>query len=206
VTRNIRDVELKAAPAPFLFFPTRQQFSVGNVFHVRVAGDPVALLPTLRRELAALDPAVNVFAPATYDDLIRHALWGQRTGAALMAAFGGLALLLTTLGIYAVMAHTVGQRTREIGIRLAIGAQSHAVLGLVLRRGVIVTGVGLLVGLAAAFAGTRYIRSFLYGVEATDPLTFAVIAGGLIVVALLACWLPARRAMKVDPLVALRAE
>ncbi len=205
VVRNIRDVELRADPAPFAFFPMAQAYSGGNVFHVRTAGNPSDLLPTLRKELQSLDPAVNLFT-IDYREIIRSALWGPRTGAVLMSVFGAIALLLTSLGIYAVMAHAVVQRTREIGIRLAIGAQAHSVLGLVLRRGIVVTGIGLLAGLAASLALTRYVGSFLFGVKPTDPVTFGVIGVLLTAVAFLACYVPARRATKVDPLVALRSE
>jgi putative ABC transport system permease protein len=205
VVRNLRDVELRAEPAPFIFFPVTQAFTAANVFHVRTAGNPSDLLPTLRAELQALDPAMSLFT-IDYRDLMKSALWGPRTGAVLMSAFGAIALLLTALGIYAVMAQAVAQRTREIGIRLAIGAQPQAVLGLVLRRGVLVAGAGLLAGLGAALALTRYIRSFLFEVHPTDALTFATVAAGLGLVALFACWLPARRATKVDPLIALRSE
>lgn len=205
VVRNIRDVELRADPAPFAFFPMAQAYSGGNVFHVRTAGNPSDLLPTLRKELQSLDPAVNLFT-IDYRDIIRNALWGPRTGAVLMSVFGAIALLLTSLGIYAVMAHAVVQRTREIGIRLAIGAQARSVLGLVLRRGIVVTGSGLLAGLAASLALTRYVGSFLFEVRPTDPVTFGVIGLLLTAVAFLACYVPARRATKVDPLTALRAE
>ena len=116
------------------------------------------------------------------------------------------ALLLTALGIYAVMAHAVGQRTREIGIRIAIGAQARAVLALVLRRGVTVVAAGLLLGLLVSLAVTRSIGGLLFEVDAHDPVTFAAIAAVLGGVALLACYLPARRAAKVDPLIALRTE
>jgi predicted permease len=206
VVRNVRDVELKASPAPFAFFPVRQQFSSANAFHVRVAGSATALLPTLRKELQALDPAVTLYGAITYEDVIRRGLWGQRTGAALMITFGAIALLLASLGIYAVMSHAVGQRTREIGIRIAIGAQARAVLSLVLKRGVLVAGAGLLAGLGASLALTRYLRAFLFEIAPTDPVTFAAIALALGAVALLACYLPARRATKINPLIALRAE
>ncbi len=205
VTRNLRDVELRADPAPFAFFPVRQVFHGNNVFHVRTAGNPTNLLPTLRQELQSLDPAVNLFT-IDYRDVIHRAMWGPRTGATLMSVFGALALLLASLGIYAVMSHAVIQRTREIGIRLAIGAQSHSVVGLVLKRGIIVAGVGLLAGLGVSLGLTRYIRSFLFEVSPTDPIAFAAVAVVLGAVALLACWFPARRATKVDPMVALRAE
>lgn len=206
VVRDIRDVDLKADPGPFAYFPLRQLFMPQNIFHIRTTGPATALTPTLRKEMQALDPAVTLNTGFTYDDIVRHALWGPRTGATLMSGFGLIALLLASLGIYAVMSHAVGQRTREIGIRIAIGAQARAVVALVLQRGVIVAGTGLLVGLAASLALTRYIRSFLFEVDPADPLTFTAIALILVAVALLACWLPARRATRVNPLTALRAE
>lgn len=205
VTRNMRDVELRADPAPFAFFPFAQVFNSSNVFHVRTAGDPSALLPTLRKELQSLDAAVNIFT-IDYRDVIRRTMWGPRTGATLMSVFGAIALLLASLGLYAVMSHAIAQRTREIGIRIAIGAQARSVLGLVLKRGVLVAGAGLIVGLGVSVALTRYISSFLFGVSPTDPLAFAAVAVVLGAVALIACYLPARRATKVDPMVALRAE
>ena len=205
VARDIRDVELRAAPAPFAFFPLNQLFESGNVFHVRTAGNPTDLLPTLRKELQSLDPAVTV-RTIDFGEILRNALWGPRTGAALMSVFGGIALLLASLGIYAVMSYAVVQRTREIGIRLAIGAQPGSVLSLVLKRGILVAGAGLLVGLAASLGLTRYIRSFLFEVDSTDPATFAAVALVLGAVALIACFVPARRAARVDPISALRAE
>jgi predicted permease len=206
VVRDVRDVEIKASPAPFAFFPLRQQLTGANALHIRVNGSAGALMPTLRKELQALDPAVTFYGLITYEDVIRRGLWGQRTGAMLMTTFGLIALTLASLGIYAVMAHAVGQRTREIGIRIAIGAQARAVLALVLQRGVIVAGAGVLIGLIASLALTRYIRTFLFEINPADPVTFAAIAFVLSAVALLACYLPARRATRVDPLIALRAE
>lgn len=205
VVRNIRDVELRADPAPFAFFPVAQAYTGGNVFHVRTAGNPSVLLPTLRKELQSLDPAVNLFT-IDYRDIIRNALWGPRTGAMLMSVFGAIALFLTSLGIYAVMTHAVTQRTREIGIRLAVGAQHRSVIGLVLRQGFVVAAVGVAAGLAASLGLTHYIRGFLFEVKPTDGPTYVVVAAGLALVALLACYLPARRATKVDPLIALRSE
>jgi predicted permease len=206
VVHDFRATELKAAPEPFVFFPLRQQYTSANAFHIRTVGRAEDLLPTLRKELQALDPAVTLYGAVTYREIIHNALWGQRTGAALMSAFGGIALLLTSLGIYAVMSHAVSQRTREIGIRIAIGAQARAVIALVLQRGLVVAGGGLLAGLVISLALTRYVRGLLFGVDPTDPVTYVVIAVGLGAIALLACYLPARRATQINPLTALRAE
>jgi ABC-type antimicrobial peptide transport system permease subunit len=126
--------------------------------------------------------------------------------ALLLSLFAGLALLLTAIGLYGVMAYSVIQRAQEIGIRVALGAQTGDVLRMVLRHGLKLTALGLSIGLAAAYALTRYMRSQLFGVKAADPLTFAGVALLLVAVALMACWIPARRATKVDPLVALRSE
>ncbi|MBA4138620.1 MAG: hypothetical protein C0518_15045 [Opitutus sp.] len=206
VVRDIRDTEMRADPAPFAYFPLQQTFHGNNVFHIRTATDANALVTTLRQELQSLDPAVDIFGARSVDESIRRAMWGPRTGAALMSGFGLIALFLASLGIYAVMSQAVQQRTREIGIRLAIGAQAHAVLRLILQRGALVAGAGLLAGLGVALACTSYLRTFLFEIEPTDPLTFAAIAVILSAVALFACYVPARRATKVDPLVALRAE
>ena len=124
----------------------------------------------------------------------------------LLSGFAGVALLLAAIGLYGVLAYTVTQRTREIGIRTALGAHRSNVIGLVLQQGMKLAGLGILIGLAGAFVVTHFIRSLLFGVAPTDPLTFAVIPVLLATVALLACWLPARRAANVDPMEALRCE
>src|SRR5262245_30815631 len=134
------------------------------------------------------------------------ALLFVRVGAALVGVFGLLGLMLAVVGLYGVISHSVSQRTREIGIRIALGARPGAALRMALKQGMILTLVGTAVGLAAAFAVTRLMGGLLYGVSATDPLTFIAIPLLLTIVALLACWIPARRAAKVDPMVALRRE
>jgi ABC-type antimicrobial peptide transport system permease subunit len=130
----------------------------------------------------------------------------MRLASTLVVLFGLLALLLASVGLYGVMAWMVGRRTREVGIRIALGAQAVDVLSLVIRQGMLLTVIGIGIGLIAAFAGTRVIRTQLYQVSPTDPLTFVLIAAVLAAVSLLACYIPARRATKVDPLVALRYE
>jgi putative ABC transport system permease protein len=140
------------------------------------------------------------------DARMADAMWRTRVGAWLLSAFAGLALLLTAIGIFGVMSQTVSQRTTEIGVRMALGAQSRDVLSLMLGRAALVTAAGIVLGLASALALTRLIGALLYGVEATDPLTFVSVAVVLGLVALAACYLPARRATRVDAVVALRSE
>jgi len=196
------------AVIPYAFFPLAQDsLNTGAItFHVRAAGEVSGQLPVLRRELQALDPAMPFANVTTVEENIRQGLWGARTGAALLTIFGLLALLLSALGVYGIMSYTVGKRTREIGIRMAIGAQARDVFALILGRGLVVAGAGIAVGLLGAFFVARLFRNLLFGVSTADPATFFAITGILSLVALLACYLPARRATRVDPLVALRSE
>lgn len=193
-------------PIPFLFFPQKQEFSTFGVIHVRTQGEPSAMVETIRKELQSLDANMPFNNVATIDDTLRQTLWGPRTGAKLLGAFGLLALLLASLGVYGVMSYTVNRRVREIGIRMAIGAQANDVMLMILNRGLLIAAAGLVFGLIAAYFTARYFQNFLIGVSAGDILTYAVIAGIFALIALLACYLPARRATKVDPLIALRSE
>jgi len=172
---------------------------------VRSNGDPRDLIPGVRREVAALDQNLpSNMQPLT--DNLRVILWPARMGAIILGIFGLLGLVLAAIGIYGVMSYMVARRTREIGVRMALGAQAGDVLKLVVRQGVRLALIGTAAGLALAFAATRLMRSLLYGVSPTDPATFAGVALFLIGVALAACYLPARRATRVDPLAALRHE
>ncbi|HXG68897.1 MAG TPA: ABC transporter permease [Blastocatellia bacterium] len=173
---------------------------------LRAAGDPKSLVAAVRSAVRAVDPEQPVSNIRTMDEILGEEAGPRRMGVILLAAFAGLALLLASLGIYGVLAYFVAQHTPEIGVRLALGASPRDILGLVLRRGMRLTLLGVSIGLAASFALTRLMASLLYGVSATDPATFAAVALLLAGVALLACYLPARRATKVDPMVALRYE
>src|SRR5262249_27363668 len=153
-----------------------------------------------------LDPNIPVYRVKTLEQYLGVAVAQPKFNALLLGLFAGLALLLTAIGLYGVMAYSVIQRTQEIGIRLALGAQPGDVLRLVLRQGLQLTALGLVIGLAAAYALTRYLQTLLFGVRPTDLLTFTAIALLLTGVSLLACYIPARRATRVDPLVALRYE
>jgi putative ABC transport system permease protein len=170
---------------------------------VRTAGDPAAFATTVRREVQTLDKDQPVYSVRTMDDVVANSLGTRRVSMQLFAVFAGAALLLAAVGIYGVMAYSVTQRTQEIGIRMALGAQKSDVLGLVIRQGMTLTVIGVAVGLAGAFGLTRLIANLLFGVEATDPLTFVAIPLLLLFVALFACYLPARRAARLDPKIAL---
>ena len=175
-------------------------------FVVRTEADPQTLANTFRREIQAVDKELPLYDVRTMDQLVSRSVSKPRVNMILLAVFAGLALALASIGIYSVMAYSVAERTREIGIRMAMGAQAEDVVKLVLKQGTVLIAAGAGLGLAAAFAFTRVISSFLFGVSPTDPTTFAGIAVLLGVVALLACYFPARRATKVDPMVALRYE
>lgn len=206
VVRDSKYLSLGEDPAPFIFFPYQQRYSPVMTLLVRANGDPRSLTAAVRHEVQTLDPNLPPFNVVTLSENIDISLFPARFGALLLGGFGVLALVLATVGIYGVMSYSVSRRTHEIGIRMALGAQTNSVLRLVVGQGMLLALIGVGVGLAAAFALTRVVKNLLYGVGATDLTTFAAIALLLVAVALLACFLPARRATKVDPLVALRYE
>jgi putative ABC transport system permease protein len=173
---------------------------------IRTTHDPRGLAGAIQHEVQSLDRDIPVYRIKTLEQYLGVAVAQPKFNALLLGLFAGLALLLTAIGLYGVMAYSVIQRAQEIGIRVALGARSVDVLRMVLRQGLKLTAAGLAIGLAAACALTRYMQSLLFGVKAADPLTFIGIALLLIAVAIVACWIPARRATKVDPMVALRSE
>jgi putative ABC transport system permease protein len=206
VVRNAKYRNLREQSLPFIYIPLGQEHHAGMVLMVRTAGDPAALVASVRSEMRALNKDVPVFSVQTMEERIGGQLAADRMIAVLLSVFAGGALLLAAIGIYGVMGYAVAQRTHEIGIRIALGAEQRDILRLVLGQGVLLILIGAGIGLVLAFAATRVLQSLLFGVSATDPLTFAVVLLVLVGVALLACYLPARRATKVDPLVALRYE
>jgi putative ABC transport system permease protein len=193
-------------PQPVAYFPLRQQYSPVASLLVRTTGNPEALMGAVRAQVNQIDRNLALTNGQTVGQLLAQGLWASRMGAALLGLFGVLALVLASVGIYGVLSYSVTQRTSEIGIRMALGAQSRQVLKLVLRQGMLLAGVGVLAGVAIALPITSFASSLLYGVSPSDPLTYIVIAVVLLAVALLACYVPARRATRIDPLVALRFE
>jgi predicted permease len=185
---------------------TQEKVIMGLTLHVKTTGDPQAVAEQLRAELKAIDPHLPLYNIKTLRTEIDESLVQERLVTWLSAAFGALAVLLTALGLYGVLTFSVARRTREIGIRVALGAQRRDVFRLIMIRGVILVGVGVAVGLGASIAFSRLIGSLLFGVEPNNAMTLVGVSVGLIAVALLACFIPARRATKVDPMVALRYE
>lgn len=206
VVKNAKYNSLTENSTPFIFAPLLQNYS-GNVnLHVRSQSDPTKLTPAIREVVKGLAPTVTLLGLQTLSERINQSLNGRRSQAQLFAIIGALALLLSSIGVYGVMAYSVSQRTREIGIRMALGAPKANVLALVVKQGMALVGSGVVLGVVAAFALTRLMASLLFGVAAADPMTFVATALVLVVVAVIATYLPARRATKVDPLIALRYE
>jgi macrolide transport system ATP-binding/permease protein len=206
VARNAKYRNLREEPMPFIYTPSAQEYQPGMTLMVRTGGDPEALVGAVRNELRALNKDVPLVAVQTMSESIADQLAADRVVAVLLSVFGASALLLATIGIYGVVAFAVAQRTHEIGIRIALGADRRDILKLIVGQGMVLIVMGAGIGLALALTATQLLKSLLFGVSATDPLTFASVVFGLVGTALLACYVPARRAMKVDPLVALRYE
>ncbi|HEX7773044.1 MAG TPA: FtsX-like permease family protein, partial [Pyrinomonadaceae bacterium] len=206
VVANVRSVELREAPIAELYFSAQQDLWPAMSLVVRSNVEPASLSASVRQAVNEVDRSVPVADVKTMDHVVSESITQPRFNLFLLGLFSAVAMLLSAAGIYGVTAYTVTQRTRELGIRIALGAQVGDVLKMILGQGMAVIGIGLIAGLAAAFELMRLLRSLLFGVGENDPLTFAAITGVLVLVALIACYLPARRATMVDPLVALRAE
>jgi len=208
VVGDVKQSGLVRPVMPEIFRPYEQapSYTQSMTLVVRGAQDPTALVPAIQREVLAVDPNLPVYNVQTMETVITKSVSERRMNMLLLTIFAGVAMLLSMVGIYSVMSYTVTQSTREIGIRMALGAQPRDVLKLVVGQGLVLALVGILVGILGAFGLTRLMASLLYGVKATDPWTFAGVSALLLMVALLACYVPARRATRVDPMIALRYE
>jgi putative ABC transport system permease protein len=204
VVRDSKYAALSEAPAPVVYMPLSQRHETGVTLYVRTSVPPASIAPQLRREIQALEPNLPVPSIQTMTETIGTSLYAARMGATLLMVFGALAVSLASLGVYDVLAFSISRRTRELGIRMALGADRRGVFALVIGEGMRLVAIGLVLGLGAAFYGSRAIESFLFGVSTRDLLTFVSVPCVLAAVAVLACYLPARRAMNVDPIVALR--
>ena len=204
VVGNTKADTLERESGEQIYVPHAQDPSWGFMaLVIRTAGDPATFVPVLRRELQAIDKDQPLYNIRTMDDVVRNSLGTRRVSTLLFSVFAGAALLLAAVGIYGVMAYSVTERTHEIGIRMALGAQTGDVLRMVVRQGMTLVLIGIGVGVAGALGLTRVMANLLFGVKAADPLTFAALSLLLAFVALLACYLPARRAARLDPMIAL---
>ena len=206
VVGDVKQTSLDAEVGPQIYIPYRQQTGNRMYFVVRTEGDPLALADAIRAEVAALDRDVPLYEVSTMEALKARSTASRRVGVLLLGGFAVLALALAVVGLYGAISYSVSQRTHEMGIRMALGAGRGEILKMVLREGLWLALTGLALGTAGAFALTRLLEGMLYGVAATDPATFLAVSALLLSVALAACYLPARRATKVDPMVALRYE
>ncbi|HVF89035.1 MAG TPA: FtsX-like permease family protein, partial [Blastocatellia bacterium] len=195
---------------PEIFIPYNQSRSAAMIRNmsliVRAGSDPATMASAIRQEVMAVDPNQPVYNVQTMEKVISESFSDRRLNMMLLSIFAGVALILAMVGIYSVMSYTVAQATREIGIRMALGARAVDVLKLIVGRGLGLALVGVILGVAGAFALTRFLSSLLFGVTSTDPLTFIVVSGLLLLVAIVSSYLPARRATRVDPMRALRYE
>jgi putative ABC transport system permease protein len=203
---DVKAEGLSAPAIPESYVPYAQLPFASMSVVARTETAPEVMVPTLTREVQSLDNALPLLHVKTLDDYVDDSITGTRFEAVLLGTFGGLAFLLTAVGLYGVISYTVVQRTREMGIRLALGAKRNSILRMVVKNGTILASTGALIGVAASFLLTRLIANLLFGVAPTDPLTFLCVPVALITVAMIACYIPARRAAQVDPLVALRCE
>ena len=206
VVSDVRQSGLAGDVMPEVYNPELKETGGALSFVIRVTGEPAGLISAVRGVVTAVDPNQPLYNVMTMEQRLANTTTSRRLNTALLGSFAGVALLLAIVGIYGVMAYAVTQRRREIGVRMALGAQKRDVLGLFMHGGLRLTLLGVAIGLAVAFALTRYLSSLLYSVKATDPETFVVVSVVLVGTALIACWLPARRAAKLDPMAALRHE
>ncbi|MGH9801644.1 MAG: FtsX-like permease family protein, partial [Blastocatellia bacterium] len=206
IVRDIPHRGLDSQAKPDWYLPQSQSPNRKMTLFVRTGLDPASLTAAIRQQVRAIDPAQPVTNVGTMNQVVASSVAPRSFSVMLLAVFAGAALLLAATGVYGVMAYAVSERTREVGIRMALGAQSSDVVGLILKQGMTLTLAGVVAGMIGAVIAASAMTSLLYGIKATDPLTFVAVALLLFVVAFLACYLPARRAAKLDPMAALRHE
>jgi putative ABC transport system permease protein len=209
IVGDVRQFDLDSDPRPAVYVPYAQEPEFWLAPHdlvVRTQADPLTLAASVREAIRSIDPEQTVSNVRTMEDVLSEAVAGRRFSMLLLGAFAGVALLLAALGTYGVIAHSVARRTQEIGIRMALGARPFDVLRLVVGHGARLAIAGAALGILGALALTRLMGSLLFGVSPTDPLTFLVTALVLPAIAVLASFVPARRATRVDPMIALRCE
>ncbi|HKO98502.1 MAG TPA: ABC transporter permease [Pyrinomonadaceae bacterium] len=208
VVGDVKITGLDEAVRPVIYYPFRQFPGPGTNLVVRTTGDPTSLAGAIRNESRLLEPEVAIFNVRPMEEVVSNspAAFMRRFPALLIGIFAGVALLLASIGIYGVVSYSVSQQTHQIGVRMALGAQTSDILRMVLKQGLSLAVIGIGIGVVGAFGLMRLLRSLLFEVQATDVTTFAIVVGTLLVVAMLACYIPARRATKVDPLGALRYE
>jgi putative ABC transport system permease protein len=206
VVADIKTNDYADPPYPEIYWSMSQAPSSSGQILIRTKTDPESLASNVREEIGKIDRDLPVLEMSTMDEVIVDTLWRARLAAWLLGLFAALALVLAAAGLYGVLSYSVSQRTQELGLRMALGAAPGRVLRLVIGEGMRVVSVGLLIGLATSLALSRFVASQLYGVKATDPLTLVGVALLLAGVAFIACYFPARRASKTDPMVALRTE
>jgi len=206
VVDHVHNRNLEARSRVEVYVPENQTSANGMTLAVRTSTNPLSLVPTIQREVASIDPDLPIYRVRTMNEVMGESLQRRRLALTLLAGFAGLALLLAAIGIYGVTSYGVAQRKTEIGVRMALGANRGQVLGMIMRSGMTTIAIGLVVGVVLSLALTRLMSGLLFSVHASDPLALAGAAFILILAALVAILIPARRATKVHPMVALRYE
>ena len=206
VAKNIVLNQIGETPQPVIYLPMTQDYSPAATLQVRTSADPSVVIAGVRGQIQELAPTMAITNVQTVREIVDQGLWAPRAGAGLLTVFGALALILAAVGVYGVLSYSVSQQTREIGIRMSLGAQRQQVMRLVIGQGMNLAAIGLAIGLTLSFAITRVLTTLLFGVSAHDPVTFVLVPLALLLVSVLACYIPARRAISVDPIIALRYE
>jgi putative ABC transport system permease protein len=206
VVGQVRRKALENDPRPELYMPLAQAPSGSMTFIVQTSVDPAAMMPALKARVWEIDPTLPLYDTATLDSLVSQSLAPRRFVMQIVGSLSGLAFVLAAIGIYGMLSFSTAQRTREIGVRIAMGGSRSSIMGMVIREGMTLVITGVVVGLGTTLVLTRAMTALLYGVSPTDPATLAGTAVLLLAVALIACYMPARRATTVDPLAALRSQ